>query len=272
MAVVSKITLHKKRKDRYHIYLQQDGKEQYAFTVNEDVLVKHGIQKGLELNDGQITVIKKDEEKSKAYNRALYYLSFRMRTVKEMNDYLRDQEITDEEKDEILERLIGMNLLDDQSFADAYVRTKKNTQKKGPMKIKMELKEKGVADKHIDHALKQYTYAEQYDQAYELAKKKQRTYKSDSIQKIKQKLTQFLIQKGFSSTVAGEVLKELDFTGEHEAIEREALQKHAEKAVRKYKKYDSWEKERRIKQHLYGKGFPFDKIDRWLEDWKAGEE
>ncbi|WP_026690869.1 recombination regulator RecX [Alteribacter aurantiacus] len=272
MAVVSKITLHKKRKDRYHIYLQQDGKEQYAFTVNEDVLVKHGIQKGLELTDEQIAAVKKDEEKSKAYNRALYYLSFRMRTVKEMNDYLAEQEITDEEKDEILVKLIGMNLLDDQSFAEAYVRTKKNTQKKGPMKIKMELKEKGVADTHIDKALTQYTYAEQYDQAYELAEKKQRTYKSDSIQKIKQKLTQFLIQKGFSASLASEVLKEITFTDEHEEVEREALQKHAEKAARKYAKYDGWEQERRIKQYLYGKGFPFEKIGLWLEEWKAREE
>ncbi len=266
LATISKITLHKKRKGRYHIYIQQDGSEQYAFTLNEDVLVKHALQKGSSLSQEQMIAIKKDEEKSKAFNRALHYLSYRMRTVKEMNGYLYDQEITDEEKDEILQRLLEMNLLDDAAFAESYVRTKKNTQKKGPLKISVELKEKGVAEKAIQGALKQYTDGEQLEHAIEWGEKKQRSYKSDSIQKKKQKLIQFLMQKGFSQSVAVEALKEINFEAD-ESEELAALTKHAEKAVRKYDKFDGWEKERRIKQYLYGKGFPFEKIDQWINDW-----
>ncbi|PYZ96910.1 recombination regulator RecX [Alteribacter lacisalsi] len=272
MGKVSKITLHKKRNDRYHIYFQKDGREQYGFTVNEDVLVKHGIQKGVTLTEDQLIVIKKDEEKSKALHRALHFLSFRMRTIKEMRIYLRDQEITDEEVNEIMDRLDDMKLLDDGAFAESYVRTKVNTQKKGPMKIRMELKEKGVAAIYIDRALKQFSEEEQYRMAFELAEKKQRSYKNQSIQQMKQKLVQFLVQKGFPAGLASSVVKELDFGTEQDEAEQEALEKQGEKAARKYAKYDGWEQERRIKQYLYGRGFPFEKIDRWLEDWKHREE
>ncbi|TMW70585.1 recombination regulator RecX [Alteribacter natronophilus] len=268
MGKVSKIKLHKKRNDRYHIYFQKEGKDEYGFTVNEDVLVKHGIQKGVTLTSDQIAAISKDEEKSKAFSRALHFLSFRMRTVKEIDDYLREQEIEDDQAEEILERLINMNLLDDKAFAESYVRTKKNTQKKGPLKIRMELREKGVANVHIDSALEQFSQEEQYGMAFELAEKKQRSYRNQSIQQIKQKLVQFLVQKGFPSGLAAEVVKELDFSSEQEEAELEALGKQGEKAARKYDRYEGWEQERRIRQYLYGRGFPFEKIDRWLEEWK----
>lgn len=47
MPNITKITTQKKRKDRYNIFVD----EKYAFSVDEEVLLKFQLKKGMELDD-----------------------------------------------------------------------------------------------------------------------------------------------------------------------------------------------------------------------------
>ncbi|MDQ7860699.1 RecX family transcriptional regulator [Peribacillus frigoritolerans] len=70
-----------------------------------------------------------------------------------------------------MHKLYSFNYLDDLEFSKAYVRTHVNGGNKGPTTLKLELKEKGVQDKLIVEALKEYPYDIQIEHARNLAGK-----------------------------------------------------------------------------------------------------
>ncbi|MBU9710748.1 recombination regulator RecX [Evansella tamaricis] len=264
---ISKITIAKKNKGRFHIYVDRgDGNgDEYAFTVSEDIFIKRHLSKGKTLTEEEMNRIREEDVLDKAFQRTLHFISYRMRSEKEVLTYLHEQDIQKEEASQLLERLKDLNLLDDQAFAEAFVRTKKNTQKKGPLLIQQELYEKGITEKGIEKAMKEYPEEEVLENAMKTALKKQSSYQKEGQRKRQQKLMQFLIQRGFPSETARQVVESCDEQVPSDA-EWEGLVKQGEKAEKKYSKYEAWEREQRIKQYLYQRGFSLDLIDEWLRN------
>ena len=87
MPVITKITQQKKDHERYNIFLDK----KYAFSVHETVLVKFGLTKGMSLEDWSIDEMVYEDEIRKAFNRALHYLGFRMRSEHEVKQKLLGQ-------------------------------------------------------------------------------------------------------------------------------------------------------------------------------------
>lgn len=89
MAVITKIEVQKRSKERFNIYIDKGQGEEYGFSVDQVILMKHGLQKGLEIDELALGNILYNEEVQKAYLQAISYLSYQMRTKKEVEDYLR---------------------------------------------------------------------------------------------------------------------------------------------------------------------------------------
>lgn len=270
MPEIAKITAAKKTKQRYHIHLKQNGETEYSFSISEDILVKEDIHKGKMLTNEDIDRLRKSDELDKAFQKTLNYLSYRMRSEKELIDYLRQEEVPMEEIEGMIERMRRLDFVNDQRFADAFVRTKRDQSKKGPNVIRQELKLKGVSNTIMDKSLEQYTPEEQLDMAIELAEKKQRSYKKESSRQKEQKLVQFLMQKGFPHGIAAEALKEANIENDEEE-QFEAISGWGEKAWRKFESEAPYKRRQKIKQALYRRGFPGDLIDQWI-DLKEEEE
>ncbi|SER85931.1 recombination regulator RecX [Salipaludibacillus aurantiacus] len=264
MPIISKITAAKKKKGRFHIYLKREEGEEYAFSVSEDLLVNEHLLKGKELSEEDIERLKEKDDVDKAMQKALNYLSYRMRSEGEITRYLRDQELTEEDIANIIDRLRELQFIDDIRFAEAFVRTKRDTAKKGPLLIEQELYQKGVSQHHIDRAMKEYPEETQLDHAIKMVEKKQSSYKKEGAKKKQQKLMQFVIQRGYPQSVASKAVAEAELETDPEA-EWEGLVKHAEKAWRKHVKKDAWERDQKVKQYLFTRGFTAELIDRWFE-------
>ena len=86
MQMISKITRQKNNQERYNIYLN----EKYAFSVDESTLIKFGLTKGKLLDQFELDEITYEDEISKAFNRALHYLSYQMRSEYEVKTKLLD--------------------------------------------------------------------------------------------------------------------------------------------------------------------------------------
>src|SRR4051812_12758228 len=141
MATITKITTQQKNQDRFNIFMDYGkGKgEEFAFSVDSDVLIKFQLKKGMELDDFSFMEIQYQDDIRKAYNKAIHYLSRRMRSEKEIRDYLFSKEIEEPVINEIIHKLSALKYINDEEFALAYVRTQANTTDKGPTIIKMEL-------------------------------------------------------------------------------------------------------------------------------------
>ena len=54
MAVITKITTQQKNQDRFNIFMDYGKGEEYAFSVDSDVLIHFQLKKGMELDDFSI--------------------------------------------------------------------------------------------------------------------------------------------------------------------------------------------------------------------------
>ena len=88
-------------------------------------------------------------------NKALKYISIRMRSKKEMRDYLKKYEYSPSEISFALDSLQKDGYLDDKAYAKAYVNDQINLGSHGPRRIYYDLKKLGIDEKYINDALNQ---------------------------------------------------------------------------------------------------------------------
>ncbi|NMH72036.1 recombination regulator RecX [Bacillus sp. RO2] len=265
MAKITKISVQQKNKERFNIFLD----EEYAFAVYEATLLKFQLVKGRELDELDIEEILYSDQINKAYNAAVHYLSFRMRTEKEIEEYLKEKEYELFIIKEIVVRLREQGYLNDREFANAFVRTQVNTTLKGRGVMEQELLEKGVSKDIIVEVLElEYSQERELEHAVKLVLKYAPKYKKDSFKIMIQKVEQALVRKGYAFSVIQTAVEEAELE-EDTSEEWEAIVKQAEKYHRKYAGLEGYEYKMKMKGALYRKGFGMDLIDRWLEENEA---
>ncbi|HET7616396.1 MAG TPA: RecX family transcriptional regulator, partial [Bacillales bacterium] len=136
MANITRITTQKKHKDRYNVFLDRGNGEEFGFGVSEDVLVAFTLGKGKEIDENELKSIIFEDEVKTAFNLAVRFLSYRMRTVKEITDYLQKKEAEPEVIEKVIGRLEHHQYIDDEEFAKSFVASRKRTSSKGPAVIR----------------------------------------------------------------------------------------------------------------------------------------
>ncbi|MBM7841379.1 regulatory protein [Alkalihalobacillus xiaoxiensis] len=273
MIRISKITVQKKMKQRYNVYVDEKGTDRYSFSVDEDTLIKFGMRKGLELNEDEIKEIVDADEAKKTQHLAIHYLSFRMRSEKEMIDYLEKKERQPEHIKQAITFLKRERLVDDFAFAGAFIRTKINQSHIGPSKLKQQLKQKGVLDQIIDESLLPYDLDWQKIEVKRWLEKLERrkVESKESQQQQRNKQINQLLSKGFDYEAIVSVLN--NHVEEDADQEIKALQFQAEKMVRTYsKKYSGYELKQRLTQALARKGFSFSDITSVVDELLQGDD
>lgn len=264
---ITRITTQKKGK-RYNVFID-DGLngDKYAFSVDEDILIKYHLRKDLDLDDETIRVITEQDHLHKHYNQVINYLSYRMRTEKEIHDYLVKKEVDPEQIRVIIEKLKAEKLINDEAFANMFVQSRIRTSLKGPDLIKNELRQKGVSDVMADKALHVFGYDDQYEKALKWIEKKGKQTSKQSYQKQLQQLQSTLRRNGFTQEVITHIIANQKDEKDQDT-EWNALIQHGEKNLRKYqKKLSGYELRMKIKGALYRQGFTATLIDRFLDEY-----
>lgn len=125
MQVITKIT-RQKNQERYNIYLN----DEYAFSVDESTLIKFGLTKGKILDPFEMDEIAYEDEIAKAFNRALHFLSYQMRSEFEVKKKLLDAGFGESVVLEAIQKLKKLGFLNDESYSKALLETKKKPPKK----------------------------------------------------------------------------------------------------------------------------------------------
>jgi regulatory protein len=225
----------------------------------------------MELDEFSMLEIHYHDDIRKAYNLAIHYLSRRMRSEKEVADYLLKKETEEPVIQEVIHKLKEQKYIKDRDYAIAFVRTLANTTDKGLDLIRMELKEKGISEQEINSALMEYPRELQIEKAVKLAEKFYEKNSRDSKRILKQKLENLLLRKGYSYEIINIAEKEAEPSKDSDE-EMEAIRFQGDKLRRKYSKFNGFEFEQKVKQALYQKGFPFDLIERYLEEVKNHDD
>lgn len=270
MYKIHKITTQKKNQERYNIFLSDGKKTSYAFSVDEATLIRFLLKKGMNLDEEQIDDIIHYETSQWAYTLAIRYLSFRMRSEKEVFDYLKKKGIEELYINEAITRLKKEQLINDLEFAKMFTRTRINTTLKGPQQVKRELHEKGVSDNNIHLALKYFTFEIEYERALKLAEKKLKQRRNDSFFEKRNQVIQVLRVQGFRSGVIAEVVERLLEENQDAENEKEkaAVIYQLERIYRRQvRKYSGFLLIQRIKEGLYRRGFRGELIESAIQSY-----
>lgn len=139
-----------------------------------------------------------------ALKAAVDYLALRERSEKEIIQRLKRVYYHEETIARVMETLQGYHLYSDERFAETWVNHR--TGKYGKRRIAMELKQKGVAESTVQHALDQMDEEKEMASAVKQAEKILRRVQGNS-----QKLMQALVRRGYdwqtAKKAANEVLK-----------------------------------------------------------------
>lgn len=265
---ITKIEQQKKSKKRYSIYVDGD----FVCGIDEEILINYALHKDMEVTAEKLKQIQAAENDHKLYNQALNYLSYGLRTEKEILEYLykqngkKDQQVSEEVIHDTMSKLKDLGYLNDHEYAKSYVRTKYSLNNKGPNVIAQELKTKGIEEFDIQDALMEYPINEQLNNIEILIEKFIKTNKKLPTKMMKTKLYTHLMTKGYSKELVNEAMLDLTF---EEALDREdeLLEKEAQTYLRKHsRKHSGYDLKQKISQSLYGKGFDYELIKHWLED------
>lgn len=135
-----KITAKSGRKDKIHIYI--DG--EYLLTVDEIFWFSCGYISGDEIDEEELTAFKEAAGSRCAFNSALNSLDYRDHSEREIRTKLLRKYDADC-VEEAVRKLVELDLVNDERYAENYALELYEHKKFGKMRIKSELRAKGIA-------------------------------------------------------------------------------------------------------------------------------
>lgn len=139
-----------------------------------------------------------------------FYCAYQERCYKEVEEKLFGFNITATEKEELLIYLIENNFINEERFAQSFARGKHNYKSWGKNRIVNELKFRNISSRIIETALKEIPEATYLENFHALAEKNWETIKEPKGQKRNKKFVDFLLRKGYETSLIYDKLRELD--------------------------------------------------------------
>ena len=205
MKKITKIEYQKNNKDRVNIHLD----DEFKFGIDLNIMIKYKLSKNMELDDGFISDILIQEQKTKAYNYAISVLSRASRSEKQLTQKMSSKGYDEELINVTLDKLKLNKYIDDDDYSERFISDKINFLKYGKRKIKEALYNKGIAREIIDEKLSLISNDDEFKRAYELAEKKLKSLADEEPVKKKIKLSNFLINKGFEYDTVKKAISKL---------------------------------------------------------------
>lgn len=141
-----------------------------------------------------------------AFLKMAKYCAYQERCQFEVRNKLFNQQLSEEEIENIICELIDQNYLDEERFAQAYVRGKFNVKGWGKVKIVQHLKQKRVSEYCIKKGLQEINREAYYSKMEEIMLRKSKDLKGEDEYTFKQKLARYLISRGYESEMVWEEL------------------------------------------------------------------
>lgn len=237
---------------KYKVYLDNED----TITLYEDVILNNNLILSHQIED--LNTILNENYNYEAYDKAIKYISSKMRSKKEIKTYL-SKYYENDIVDSITQKLIKNGLINDSIYVYAYYKDRMNLSNDGPNKIIDYLIKQGIKEDDIKELI-DINKEEVYDKLNKLIDKKIKTSKGYSGNILKQRLTMYFINLGYDIDMINEILNSKNLTNIEEGI------KEYNKLLNKYKdKYDDYKLESLIRSKLYSKGFDLDEIKRNID-------
>jgi regulatory protein len=144
-----------------------------------------------------------------ALSRLQRYCTYQDRCHIEVERKLTEMRMIPQAKEQIIMSLIEEDYLNEERFALAFVKGKFRIKKWGKIRLKAELKKRQISKYLIKSALEQISEKDYLFTFEELANRKANSIKADSILLKKKKLADYLIYRGWESSLVNNKVNQL---------------------------------------------------------------
>ena len=144
-----------------------------------------------------------------ALSRLQRYCTYQNRCHIEVERKLTEMRMIPQAKEQIIMSLIEDDYLNEERFALAFVKGKFRIKKWGRIRLKAELKKRKISKYLIKSALEQISEKDYLFTFEELANRKANSIKADSILLKKKKLADYLIYRGWESSLVNNKVNQL---------------------------------------------------------------
>lgn len=188
--------------NKYRLYLSNGE----VIDTYDDVILKNELLLKNELTEKEYNKIQIETKLSEYYNSCVRYISIRLRSTKEIKDYLTKKKISSEDIEIIIDKLTKNKLLDDKHFTECFIKDKLNFTTMGEYKIINELKKHNISNDIIN----KYSYLWNEDtmipKIEKLVDKQINNNKKLDKYKLRNKIYYYLLNQGYSSDTIVSVL------------------------------------------------------------------
>jgi len=148
-------------------------------------------------------------KENELYQRAARYCGYQERTEKEMREKLRTWGATQKEAAHTIQTLKAENFLDEERYVEAFISGKSVAKKWGKRKLSTALTMKGVDQALIHQGLAAIEPTAYLQRLRYVADKKKRTLTGATAAQLKQKLTNYLLQKGYEPDLVIQTIQDI---------------------------------------------------------------
>lgn len=195
------------KKNIYNVYLSNGE----VLELDESVITNNELLLKKRIDNDLYDKLKRDNKICILVNASIKYINVRLRSIKEIKDYLLKKEDDTDLIDEVISRLIKMGYLDDRRFTEAYIKDKLNFTSWGDYKIINELNKLGISSLYIEDNIDLLNDDILNERMRKIIDKDIRTNKKYSGLKLKNKIYNHLLTSGYSKEKVISLINSYDF-------------------------------------------------------------
>jgi len=203
MKIVTKIEKLKGKKGYRKIIFSDSS----AMEIDRELISYFCINESSQLNDNEFKKIKELTSRKLAKDRVLEFLRYKSRSESEIRKKLFGLRVKNEIIDEIINDLKRVGFINDNEFALRFSYDFINRRPAGDILLKNELRKRGISEDVINKTIEKiYSELDKKELALKLVNKK-RFDLSTGDPKIKKKIADLLLRRGFDWGIVREVLQ-----------------------------------------------------------------
>lgn len=242
-----KINKFSKNKNGMYILTLEDN---IKVKIHEDLILKYSLLLSKEITSSLLEEIQNENKVYEIYEIALKYLKIKLRSSKEIKNYLSKKGYSNNQIDDVIEMFNKQGYLDDSVYATSFIHDRILMSSYGPNKIKNELLQAGIPNEIIEDKISVFTEDIEKERIEKIINKQIKSNHNKGSIVLKQKIRLYLLNLGYNQSLINQQLNGKKLVAE------DIYKKEYDKLYTKLsKKYSGKELEYKLKQKMYQKGF-----------------
>ncbi len=236
----------KQKNGQYKLYLDNGT----VIMLHEDLILKHDLLIHREIDEHTIEKLLDENTSFIAYDLALNYIKVKMRSKKEIREYLTKKKVDNQLIDNAINLLTKQGYLNDSDYTNAFIHDRIYLSNDGPLKIKEQLLKQDINEEVVNNSLSVFDRDLEIERIKKIIDKQVKINHNKSQFILQKKISEYLFNLGYHKELVNDEVNHI------KCNDQDLYKEEYEKLYQKLsKKYSGKELEYKIKSKLYQKGF-----------------